>query len=72
MEFTKFDKAISIMISKKKLLLSIKDLPSTFSIDELLDHLLFLQKVETGLNQSVKGKTVTTQQAKVKLKKWLK
>jgi hypothetical protein len=60
------------MITKKKLLLSIKDLPENFSIEELLDRVLFLQKVETGLGQSTKGKTFSTKQAKEKLKKWLK
>lgn len=60
------------MISKKKLLQSIKDLPENFSLDELLDRIVFLQKVETGLEQSANGKTVSTSQAKAKLKKWLK
>lgn len=60
------------MITKKKLLLAIKDLPASFSIDDLLDHVLFLQKVETGLSQSQKGQSITTEQAKLKLKKWLR
>lgn len=60
------------MITKKKLLESIKDLPEIFSIDELLDRVMFLQKVETGLVQSTKGQTYSTQEAKSKLLKWLK
>ncbi|MBI3509169.1 MAG: hypothetical protein HY064_00795 [Bacteroidetes bacterium] len=60
------------MLTKTKLLLSIKDLPEKFSIEDLLDRVLFLQKVETGLEQSAKGKKVSTKQAKEKLKKWLK
>lgn len=60
------------MISKKKLLQSIKDLPENFSLDELLDRIVFLQKVEAGLDQSTNGKVVTTSKAKSKLKKWLK
>jgi hypothetical protein len=60
------------MITKKKLLLTIKDLPESFSIDELLDRVLFLQKVESGLEQSLKGQAFSTKQAKSKLKKWLK
>ena len=60
------------MITKKKLLESIKDLPESFSIDELLDRVMFLQKVEAGLAQSAKGQTYTTQEARSKLKKWLK
>ena len=60
------------MISKKKLLESIKELPDSFSIDELLDRVMFLQKVEAGLAQSAKGETYSTREAKTKLKKWLK
>jgi hypothetical protein len=60
------------MLTKKKLMQSIKDLPDSFSIDELLDRVIFLQKVETGLAQSTKGQTISTKDAKSKLKKWLK
>lgn len=51
---------------------SIKDLPDSFSIDELLDRVIFLQKVESGLSQSDKGQTISTKEAKLRLKKWLK
>ena len=60
------------MITKKKLLESIKDLPESFSIDELIDRVIFLQKVEAGLAQSTKRQTYSTPEAKNKLKKWLK
>jgi hypothetical protein len=60
------------MITKKKLLALIKALPENFLIDELLDNIMFLQKVEAGLEQSSKGNILSTKQAKAKLKKWLK
>ncbi len=60
------------MITKKKLLKSIKDLPESFSLDELLDRMIFLQKVEMGLEQSAKNQSVSSATAKTKLKKWLK
>lgn len=59
-------------MNKKKLLQTIKDLPENFSIDELLDRIIFIQKVEAGLEQSSHGKSVSTSEAKNKLKKWLK
>jgi len=59
-------------MNKKKLLETIKDLPENFSIDELLDKVLLIQKIETGLAQSLNGESKTTDQAKAKLKKWLK
>lgn len=60
------------MLTKKKLLLAIKEMPDQFTIEELLDHVLFVHKVEIGLSQADSGKTYSTAQAKSKLKKWLK
>jgi predicted transcriptional regulator len=60
------------MISKKKLLASVKDMPERFSVDELIERLIFQQKVENGMKQSDEGDVFTTQEAKLKLKKWLK
>ena len=60
------------MIKKSQLVATLKDLPNTFSIDDLLDRIILLQKIEIGLEQSTKGKINTTVQAKNKFKKWLK
>jgi len=60
------------MLTKKKLLKSIKELPESFSIDELMDRIMLLQKIEIGLEQSAAGKIHSTESAKKKLKKWLK
>jgi len=60
------------MLAKEKVLASIKELPDTFTADELIDRIIFLQKLETGLHQSLKGNTKTTKEAKEQLSKWLK
>jgi hypothetical protein len=60
------------MLTKEKLLQTIKDLPEKFLFDDLMDRIILLQKIETGLEQSKSGKTNTTTQAKKKLGKWLK
>lgn len=60
------------MITKDKLMQTIKDLPEKFSFDDLLDRIILLQKIEIGLQQSEDGQIYTTDQAKEKLKKWLK
>jgi hypothetical protein len=60
------------MITKKKLLQSIKELPDSFSVDEIIDRIILLQKIETGLEQSSNGKMHSTNSAKKQLKKWLK
>ncbi len=60
------------MISKDQLINSLKDMPDTFSIDELMDKLILLQKIEIGLEQSKKGEVYSTQEAKDMLKQWQK
>ena len=58
------------MITKTQLISSLKDMPDQFSIDELMDKLILLQKIETGLEQSKKDEVYTTEEAKEMLKKW--
>jgi predicted transcriptional regulator len=60
------------MLTKKQVLASIKDLPDSFSVDDLIDRVILLQKIEEGLEQSAKGQTVSTADAKKQLEKWLK
>lgn len=60
------------MVTKEKVINSLKDMPDSFSIDELIDKLVFIEKLEKGLAQSEKGEVYTTEQAKEMLKKWSK
>ncbi len=64
-------KKIKTMLTKVKLLQSIKDLPDKFTLDVLLDRIVLLQKIEIGLEQSQEGQTKSTEQSREKLKKWL-
>lgn len=59
------------MLSKDKLIQTIKDLPDNFSVDELFERIILLQKVEIASEQSAKGQVLTTEQARERLKKWL-
>ncbi len=60
------------MLTKKKLLSTLKNLPEKFSMEEVIDRIILLQKIEIGLEQSGTGKTLSSKEAKAKLKKWLK
>ena len=60
------------MLTKQVLIQTIDKLPSNFTIDELLDKLIFIEKVNEGLRQSENGKTVPKKEAEKKLSKWLK
>ncbi len=56
------------MLTQEKVISSLNDLPDTFSMDELIDKLILLQKIATGLEQSKKGEVFATEEAKEMLK----
>lgn len=60
------------MITKSQLISTIDSLPENLTIDQVVDHLVFLEKVQKGLKDSQEGKIHTKEEAKEKLKKWLK
>lgn len=60
------------MLTKEQVINSLKDMPDKFSIDELMDKLILLQKIEIGLEQSEKGQVYTVDEAREMLKKWSK
>ena len=60
------------MISKIKLQEQIKKLPEEFSIDELVERLIFVEKVEAGIEQSEAGKVVSEVELEAEMKKWFK
>jgi hypothetical protein len=60
------------MLTKDNVIKTIAKLPDNFGLDELIDKLIFIDKVEKGLDQSIKNQTISETQAKKKLAKWLK
>ena len=60
------------MLTKEKLLKYIGELPDQFSIDELMDKILFLHKIEMGLVQSKNNQIIPNEEVKDRFKKWLK
>lgn len=59
------------MLTKTNVIESLKVLPDNFTIDELLDHLVFVQKVEDGLKDSDNNNIISSEEAKKRLNKWL-
>lgn len=58
---------------KKTSVISIlNDLPKEFSLDELLERLLVIEKIDKGLREVKEGKTVSHSKAKKEIEKWLK
>ncbi len=60
------------MITKADILQVVKKLPSTASVEMAMEQLYLFYKIEKGLEQSKKGKTISHDEAKKKLNKWLK
>lgn len=59
-------------MTREALAESIQHLPDEFSIDELIERLLILEKIEKGRQQYRDGHTLTNEEAKDRLSKWLK
>ncbi len=60
------------MLTKERLNKTIKRLPDSFTIDELIDQLIFIEKVEEGYKQSEDGKVVSNEDVKLMIDKWSK
>jgi hypothetical protein len=60
------------MLSKKTVLETVNSLPDNFSLEDVIDKLLLIQKVELGLSQSMENQVVSHEEAKEKLNKWFK
>jgi hypothetical protein len=60
------------MITKTQIINLLDKLPEKLTIDQIVDHLIFVEKVQKGLDDSTNGRINTKEEAKHKLKKWLK
>jgi len=60
------------MTVKEKVLLSLQDLPDTASIEDAMERLLLLAKIERGLQQADSGQTMQHAAVKEKMEKWLR
>ena len=60
------------MITKAKLKEQIEKLPDSFTIDELVESLVFVGKVESGLEDSKKNRKISEKDLEDKMKTWFK
>ena len=60
------------MISRSTVQKSIDKLPPEFSIDELIEQLIFIEKVEDGIKQSNEGNVISHEDVKSIISKWSK
>jgi predicted transcriptional regulator len=60
------------MLTKDKIKKTIDLLPESVTIDELIDRIIVLDKIEQGLNDVENGNTFTSEEVVNKLEEWLK
>lgn len=60
------------MTTKDRVLHVVQELPDDSSIEDVMERLLFLAKVERGIQQADAGKTVPHSQVREKMAKWLR
>jgi predicted transcriptional regulator len=49
---------------------AIKEMPQEFDLDELIERLIFIEKVEEGLKAIKEGRTITHAEMKRKISEW--
>jgi hypothetical protein len=59
------------MLTKQTVIKSFKEMPDEFSIDDAVDKLIVINKIQKAETEIKAGKGLTTNRAMKKLKKWL-
>jgi hypothetical protein len=60
------------MLTKTKLKEQIEGFPEEFSIDDLIDRLILIEKIEHGIKQSENGEVISDSEMDKEIKKWFK
>ncbi len=58
------------MLTKEKLVRTVNRLPDSFTIDELIDQMIFIEKIEEGIQQSDEEKTLSNADVKKVIEEW--
>ena len=58
------------MVTKEKVIASIAGMPKEFELDELFERLIFIHKVEEGLEQLNEGRVTSTEDLLKEVKTW--
>lgn len=59
-------------MNKEVVLAAVNALPDTIELEELIDRLILLEKIEQGREQSRLGQTVSQEEVKQLVKTWFK
>jgi predicted transcriptional regulator len=59
-------------MNKETILAAFSDMPAQVTLDEVVERLIFIEKVEKGLRQSEAGQTVSQEEIKKLANSWSK
>lgn len=60
------------MLTKEQVIGAINKLPQEFSVEQAIDELILLEKIETGLEQSKANEVIPDEQLDKELPEWLR
>ncbi len=60
------------MLTKEKIISELQKLPENVTIDEVLDHIVLLEKIEKGIYQADTGQVLSEVEVNEKITSWLK
>ncbi len=60
------------MLSKEKLIQQIEKFPDEFTIDELIENLILIDKINNGVHQSENNKVISEDEMDNEIEKWFK
>ena len=60
------------METKQEILKAIQELPNNATVEDALDRLFLIYKIERGLGQADRGDLITQEEARRRMGKWLK
>lgn len=58
------------MLTKDKVKILIDELPETFTVEEIVEKLVFLNMIEEALKDIEEGRVYSTEQVEQELKRW--
>ncbi|MBL4676563.1 MAG: hypothetical protein JKY70_10225 [Mucilaginibacter sp.] len=59
-------------MNKDKVIATVNDMPTNFDLDTLVEKLIFIEKVEKGLQQADEGNVMSHSDVKQLVKTWSK
>lgn len=60
------------MLTKEKLHQTIDVMSENLTLEQVIEEIILLDKIDQGINDANNGKTFTTDEVKTRLNKWLK